>query len=292
MIRSMTGYGQGQVALEGRRLEVEIRSVNHKFSEISVKLPKALVFLEPDLKKQLQQRFPRGRLDLLVTLNGTPDYSRRLEVDIEMGRQYRSALQELKTQLKLEGEIDLAMLTNCRNLISVEEKPLESRHLTRVFFRVFGQAANGLEGMRQREGRALAVDLKRRLGRIAKSLGIIKRRAPKVVTEYRTRLNLRIKSLTEGSQLNPQRLEQEVALYAARCDISEEVTRIEAHLAQFRSMINVTRAVGRTMDFLIQELHREINTTGSKANDSEISRQVISIKSELERLREQAQNVQ
>jgi uncharacterized protein (TIGR00255 family) len=292
MIRSMTGYGQGRVTVQGHRLEMELRSVNHRFCEITLKLPKPLVFLEPEIKKRLKERFPRGRLDLQVTLNETKTSDRRLEIDLPLAKQYRHALQELKSRLKVKGDIDLALLTDFRNLITVEERPTGSKRLIPAFYRLLNQAVSRLDRMRQREGRVLARDLKSRLEQISRSVGIIKKRVPQVLTDYRERLMKRVKWLTKGTPLDSQRLEQEVALYATRCDISEEMTRIESHLSQFRTMIMARKAVGRSLDFLIQEMHREINTTGSKANDTDISRQVILIKSELERLREQIQNVE
>jgi uncharacterized protein (TIGR00255 family) len=292
MIRSMTGYGQGQATVQGRRLEMELRSVNHRFCEITLKLPKPLVFLEPEIKKRLKERFPRGRLDLLVTLNETKESARRLEIDLPLAKQYRRALQELKSRLKVKGDINLALLTDFRNLITVEERPSGSKRLIPAFYRLLEQAVNRLDHMRQREGRMLARDLASRLEQISKSVGLIKRRVPGVLTEYRERLKKRVKWLTKGTPLDSQRLEQEVALYATRCDITEEMTRIESHLSQFRAMIKSHKAVGRSLDFLTQEMHREINTTGSKANDANISRQVIFIKSELERLREQIQNIE
>lgn len=292
MIRSMTGYGQGRGTVQGCRLEVELRSVNHRFSEITLKLPKPLLFLEPEVKKRLKERFLRGRLDLLATLNETKESTRRLEIDLALAKQYRRALQELKSRLKLKGDIDLNLLTDFRNLITVEERPSGHKHLVTVFYRLLNQAGNRLDRMRQKEGRTLAGDLTRRLERIGRSVGHIKRRAPNVLTEYRRRLKKRVKWLSKGTTLDSQRLEQEVALYATRCDITEEMTRIESHLSQFKAMIMSRETVGRSLDFLIQEMHREINTTGSKANDADISRQVILIKSELERLREQIQNVE
>ena len=293
MIRSMTGYGQGHVMIDGCRLEVGLRSVNHKFCEVSAKLPKLFLPLESEVKKRLQKRFNRGRLDLQVTLNGTKEYARRLEVDLDLARQYRQALQKVKNQLNVKGEVDLALLINFRSLITVEEQPLGHKHFIRALYRVLDRAADQLDRMRQREGRALAKDLTRRLGRIRKSVEQIKRRAPKGITEYRDRLAKKIKWLTEGTPLDAQRLEQEVAFYAVRSDINEEMTRMESHLSQFKSMMmTATEAVGRSLDFLIQELHREINTAGSKAGDITISRQVVLIKSELERLREQVQNVE
>lgn len=292
MIRSMTGYGRSQASVEGSRIELELRSVNHRYCEIAVRLPKPLSSLEAPVKKRLQQRFARGRLDLQVTLNGTGEYARRLEMDLDLAQQYRRLYQVLKTRLKIKGEIDLALFTNFRNIITVTERSLGSKRLVHTFYRLLDQAARRLEQMRRREGRALARDLIRRLQRIRRSIGAIKRRVPKAVIHYQRQLQIRINRLTEGMSLDPRRLGQEVAFYATRCDVSEEVTRLESHLSQFETMVRAPAAVGRSLDFVIQEMHREVNTAGSKADDVYISRQVILIKSELEKLREQVQNVE
>jgi len=292
MIQSMTGHGRSQSKTGNNRMEVDLRSTNHKFSEISVKLPKPLSFLENQVKKRLQQRFSRGRVDLSVTLNGSEEHGRRLEMDLDLARQYRRLLLQLKSRLGVEGDVDLALLSNFRNIITVAEKPSGDKRVVQVFFKLLNEAVDRLERMRKKEGKALAADLGRRLGRIRKAVQEIQKRVPQVVVIYRQQLQSRIRQLTEGVPLDSRRLEQEVALFATRCDISEEMTRLESHLSQFGDMLRKPGAIGRSLDFLIQEMHREINTTGSKANDVAISRQVILVKSELEKIREQVQNVE
>ena len=288
----MTGYGRGYTTVEGSRLEVELRSVNHRFCEIVVRLPKPLSSLEAQVKRRLQERFARGRLDLQVTLNGRGRYARRLEMDLNLARQYRRLLQDLKTRLNIKGDINLALFTNFQNIVTVADHPLSNRRLVHAFYRLVDQAVRRLEGMRQKEGQILARDLARQLQKIKKSVGVIKHRAPKVIADYQRRLRSRITRLVDGLPLDQKRLEQEVAYHASRCDVNEEMTRIESHVFQFEAMMRTAAPVGRSLEFLIQEIQREANTTGSKANDVIISRQVILIKSELERLREQVQNVE
>jgi uncharacterized protein (TIGR00255 family) len=292
MIHSMTGFGRSQATIGENRMEVELRSINHKFCEISVKLPKPLSSLENQVKKHLQQRFARGRLDLSVTLNGSEEQDRRLQMDLDMARQYRRLLLQLKNRLSLKGDVDLALLTNFRNIITVAEKPSANKRLAQSFFRLLDLAEKRLERMRRKEGRALAGDLLRRLRRIRNAVKVIRKRAPMVVTHYQQQLRSRVRRLTEGIPLDERRMEQEVALFATRCDISEELTRLESHLSQFDGLLRKPASIGRSLDFLIQEMHREVNTSGSKANDVTISRQVILIKSELEKVREQVQNVE
>ena len=296
MIRSMTGYGRSEGSVGTNRLGVEVRSVNHKFCEITIRLPKPLLSQEARVKKRLLQRFTRGRLDVQVTLNGAGEATKRLEVDLGLAKQYRRVLKELKATLKVKGDPDLALFTNFRDIITVTEQPTGSKRLAQVFHRLLHQAMGRLDRMRRREGNALARDISRRLQRITRSIGEIKHRVPGVVADYQQRLRNRIGQLTHGMSLDASRLEQEVALHASRCDVSEELTRLESHLSQFAAMMHPPKAeseaVGRSLDFLIQEMHRETNTIGSKANDAEISQRVVLMKSELEKIREQVQNIE
>ena len=188
----MTGYGRSQATVDGTRVEVEIRSVNHKFCEISMKLPKPFSSIESQVKKRLQKRFPRGRLDLLVTLNGSGDYARRLETDLDLASQYRKLLLDLKKRLKLKGEVDLAMLTTFRNFITVTEKPIGSKRVVQVFYRLLDLAVGRLEQMRRKEGKELARDLLRRLRTVKKAASLIKRRAPHLSQNYQRQLQARV----------------------------------------------------------------------------------------------------
>lgn len=292
MIQSMTGYGRSRTSWNGNRLELELRSVNHKFCEVSVRLPKPLSAIENQVRKRLQQRFARGRLDLSVTLNGGAETAQRLEMDLELAREYRRLLDRLKTRLGLGGEIDIGLLTQFRNVITVSERPQANVGEIRTFYRMLDQAASRLEKMRRKEGRELQKDLTLRIRTIRESVRQMKAQSPKVTGTYRKQLLARVKRLAEGVRIEPGRLEQEVALFATRCDISEELTRLESHFLQFEAMMKSGNAVGRSLDFLIQEMHREVNTCGSKANDVLISQQVILIKTELEKIREQVQNVE
>jgi uncharacterized protein (TIGR00255 family) len=292
MIQSMTGYGQSQALMNGIRLEVELRSVNHKFCEISVRLPKPLSPIENLVKKRLQKRFARGRLDLSVSLNGDGEQARKLEMDLDLARQYRHLLEKLKKRLSIRGEIDLALLTHFRNFITVSERPQATRQEVRTFYRILDQASARLERMRREEGRELAKDLARRIQKIRNAVRLMKAQAPKVVSHYRKQLLGRVRRLTEGVPMDNRRLEQEVALFATKCDISEELTRLESHMAQFEAIMKKGTAIGRSLDFLIQEMHREVNTCGSKANDVFLSQQVILVKTELEKIREQVQNIE
>ncbi|MBI3609517.1 MAG: YicC family protein [Nitrospirae bacterium] len=292
MIESMTGYGRSEGSYRDMVIVAELRSTNHKYCDVAIRLPKFLLPLETSLKKLLQQRFTRGRLELTVTVNGASEQTRRLDLDLETARQYSRLLSELKAKLELPGQVDLALLTNFRDIITTSEWVEGADELTARVRRLVADAMRRLGGMRRKEGGALVRDLRRRIQTVEKALRRIEVRAPDTVRDYQARLKDRILSLTGGVQLDPGRLAQEVALFAERCDISEEITRLRSHLGQFKAMIKGNESVGRSLDFLIQEMNREINTIGSKSGDAPIAMGVVGIKTELEKLREQVQNIE
>jgi len=292
MIESMTGYGRSEGTHREYAIVAELRSTNHKYCDISVRLPKFLLPLEIPLKKLLQERFTRGRLELAVTVNGAAEQTKRMEVNLELARQYLALMKEIQSKLDLPGRPDLGMLMEFRDIISpadVEDVTGELESRVEVLVR---DAMGRLESMRKKEGQTLAKDLLRRIGMIEKALGRIEVRIPAMLREYQGRLKDRIERLTKGVKLEPARLIQEVALFAERSDVTEELTRLKSHMKQFKSMIRGSAAVGRSLDFLIQEMNREVNTIGSKAADAAVALGVVGIKSELEKLREQVQNIE
>ena len=292
MIESMTGYGRSEGSYRDLAIVAELRSTNHKFCDITVRLPKLLLPLETVLKKQLQQRFTRGRLELAVSINGANEQPKQLDVDLELARQYSRILKDLKTKLELPGQVDLALLMGFRDIITTAELAETTDALAAQVQALLKEAMDRLEVMRRKEGRALVRDLRHRLRVIEQGLRRIQTRIPAMVQGYQTRLHDRIKRLTQGVKLDPGRLAQEVALFAERSDVSEELTRLKSHLNQFKTMIQGKEAVGRSLDFLIQEMNREINTVGSKSSDASIAMEVVGIKSELEKMREQVQNIE
>lgn len=306
MMKSMTGYGRAEKMLGDLSLAAEIRSVNHRHCDIQIRLPKSLMHLEPSLKKRLQTAFSRGRIELTVMLNGAEGAGRRLELDLDLAKEYYKVLRDLQASLGLAGDIDLGLLSSFRDVVTVSERDLGGKDVGAALEVVVDSAVARLERMRLQEGRALASSLRKCLQVIEKTLFRIQRKAPLVVKAYHGKMRKRIAELTTGIHIDPARLAQEAALYASRCDITEEISRMKSHLTQFRKMFEGPPAgprhspeaeassggVGRTMDFLIQEMNREVNTVGSKADDAAISADVVAIKGELEKLREQVQNVE
>lgn len=292
MIQSMTGFGRSEGRYGDMAIVAELRSTNHKYCDIAIRLPKFLLALETPLKKLMQKYFTRGRLELAVTVNGAAAQTKRLNVDWELADEYFRMLKDLKTKLELPGLVDLSLLTGFRDMITISDGVEVTDEWVQWVQEVIKDAVNQLVMMRLKEGRALAKDLQKRTRAIEKALRHIESRVPGVVRGYQARLKERINQLTHGVKIDKNRLAQEVALYAERCDISEELTRLKSHLKQFTTLMRKNDSVGRSLDFLIQEMNREVNTIGSKANDAAIAMEVVYAKSEMERLREQVQNIE
>jgi uncharacterized protein (TIGR00255 family) len=288
----MTGFGKAEARSGNRLLGVELRSVNHRYCDVLVKLPKPLAGLEDRLKKKIRGAFARGHIELTLTLNGPGERAKRLSLDLVAARRCHRLLKELREALSLKGEIDLSLMAGFREIITLSDEAEPPETLLSASFRVMDRAIDRLDRMRRREGRALATDVRRRLIKIEKAIDRIQAREAFVVEGYRKRLLHRVAELAGGVKPDPLRISQEVALLADRSDISEERVRLTSHLGQFQRLLRSDAPAGRTMDFLLQEINREVNTVGSKANDAEIALQVVEIKGELEKIREQVQNIE
>ncbi len=292
MVRSMTGFGVGDAATATGRYAVEVRSVNHRFCEIVVRLPRDLTPLEDQVRALTQKRILRGRVEVAIIREDQGKRARTVKTDLDLATAYVSALDDLKQTLSLSGSLDLSLLSSLPDLIRIEEQKEDLDACWPPIAEGVGAALDRLVAMRESEGARLASDMFLRVERLARSLDEVEERAPRVVREYRDRLSRRVQELAGGLSVDEGRLAAEVAIFADRSDITEEITRFRSHLAQFRETLASNGAVGRTLEFIVQELAREANTTGSKANDVEITRRVIAVKGELESLREQIQNVE
>jgi uncharacterized protein (TIGR00255 family) len=294
MIRSMTGYGRAEAVLAGRKFAVEMKSVNHRYLEISLRLPGMLLPFDTEIKKKIGERFSRGRIEATVRVdsNGNAEESDRLALNLPLARNYHDLLCRLKKELQLGDEISLAMMIGLRDLFVPTESIQDPAALWEGLSGALDEAMGTLMEMREKEGESLQRDLKGRLSLIDGVLEAIDERAPQVVCEYQKRLGERIRELTGGITLDESRLLQEVAIIAEKSDITEEIVRFRSHIGQFTDLLTMGDSSGRKIDFLIQEMGREINTIGSKSGDAGISRNVIEIKSELAKLREQVQNIE
>ena len=292
MIKSMTGYGRVVALLDGRSIAVEAKSVNHRFLEISLRTPSALFPLEMEYKKKIGERFKRGRIDVSIRLEGEGADTSKVNLNLEIAHNYFDVLNRLKDEFHFQEPITLKSLTGFRDIFSPPSETQLSPDFLNEVEKTLQEALSMLGNMRQDEGLALYSDMQMRLKVITEIMETIRSRAPEVVVEYQKRLADRIKELTAGLAIDDARLAQEVAIMADRCDITEELVRMQSHISQFEALLQSEDAEGKKIDFLLQEMNREINTIGSKSNDAEITRQVIEAKSELGKVREQAQNIE
>lgn len=293
MIKSMTGYGRREEVWKHGAAAVEVRAVNHRFCEIVARLPKTWLSLEESVKRAIQRRVLRGRIEVAVSLQDQRAGLKTLSLDRSLAKQYYRAFRELKQQLGLPGSVDLSMLAGTRDIIAVtEQPPRQDRRLQRTILRLLAGALSDLEAMRRREGKALSQDIKKRLRTIAGAKVQVERLTPRVLQDSQDRMRARVEKLLGADRPDLGRLNQEFAIYAERSDVTEELVRLGSHLAQFELALRSREAVGRTLDFLLQEMGREVNTIGSKANDAHISMHVVKIKGELEKIREQVQNIE
>jgi len=292
MLKSMTGFGRGEEDTTLGKMVVESRSVNHRYSDINIKLPKRLSLFENRMKEAIRAQVSRGRIDVILRLDNLGEEKAQLTVDLELAEQYYQALHDLKKRLQLKDEITLSLLAGAKDLITTKEELGEIEPYWQEILPVLRQSLKNMDDMKRIEGESLSRDLQQRLEHIMEQLQMIKQQFPLRLKAFFARLQDRLRSLLEGMETDPLRFQQEVAFLAERSDITEEIVRAESHLVQFRSLLEGNEPVGRKMDFLLQEIHREVNTVSAKANDAEISQRVVEIKSELEKIREQVQNVE
>jgi len=292
MLKSMTGYGRAEGETTLGKVVVESRSVNHRYCDINIKLPKRLTLFENRIKEIIRSQVSRGRIDVSFRLDNLGEEKVQLSVDLDLAEQYYRALHDLKERLRLKDEITLNLLSGAKDLITAKEESGDIEPYWQEVVPVLKQSLQSMDEMKRLEGESLARDLQQRLTHITEQLQMIKQQFPFRLKAFFARLQERVRSLLEGIESDPSRFQQEIALLAERTDITEEIVRGESHLAQFRTLLEGREPVGRKMDFLLQEIHREVNTVSAKANDAEISQRVVEIKSELEKIREQVQNVE
>ena len=293
MIRSMTGYGRTEAGDAGSRFSLELRSLNNRYLDIQIKLPRRLAVLESRVKKSVQERFSRGRFDVSITRNSEHESGGGLVVDETLAARYVGILRDLKTRFGLSGDVDLSLVAGLPDLITRTYIREDPETLWRILSTGLSRALDELERMRGEEGTLLAQDIRDRLDTVERAIQAIRSQAPVTVENARKRMT-EILSRLLNEQPDPVRLAQEIAVLAERTDVTEELTRLGCHLTQFRSMLagSASEAVGRKLDFLLQEMGREVNTIASKAMDARIALDVVNVKAELEKIREQVQNIE
>ena len=290
----MTGYGRGECAQEGFKITVELSSVNRKQAEVSLTLPRELEMLEAQVRDAINRQVARGRVNARITLHAAENkLSARKHINEPLARAYATELARLAKQLKLSGEVTLDQILRAPGVFQTDEELAGTEDLWPAVEKALNQALSALLKMREREGAHLSKDLTARVTTMQTAVQKVRKQAPTTTENYRQNLLERIKSAgIESIAPGDERLLKEVVLFADRSDISEELSRLQSHFQQFEDCRKAKEPVGRTLDFLAQEMNREINTIGSKANDAVISREVVTLKAELEKFREQAQNVE
>ena len=294
MIRSMTGFGAGRGKAGEEEIAAEVRSVNGKFCDVKVRLPRELAALEPEASKQVKARLARGGIEVsLRRLAGAEHSALRPRVDLALAQAYAAIYADLAAALQLPAQKPtVPELLAAEGVLSLEERPADLDQARAALHQALDGALDELEAMRAREGKALAEDLHARAGQMRALAASIAKAVPETVSAYRERLDTRIRELLGAVPVDPARIAQEVAMFADKSDVAEELTRLASHLDQLERLVRADEPAGRRMEFLVQEMGREVNTTGSKSSSAAIASTVVELKAELERIREQVANVE
>ena len=291
-MRSMTGYGHGETDHNGTKFTVEVNSVNRKQSDIVINLPRDLISLEPQIRQTINENISRGRTNVVVSYQNGSTAPRKLALDVDLARSYHDAMRALQKELNAPGEITIGAILQAPGVMRTPEESFDSSAAWPPIERALRAALGQLVKMREREGKHLAKDLIHRLKAMRKQIKEIRSLHPDVVKKYRTTLLERIQKAGLPIAPDDERLVKEISFFADRSDVSEELTRVESHLAEFAHHLRRHEPVGRTLEFITQEIFRELNTLGAKANDAGISQRVVACKAELEKIREQIQNLE
>ena len=291
MIKSMTGYGRAMLSENSREYQVEIKSVNHRYLDISVKIPKALSYLEEAVKKEISAKVKRGKFDVCITFENNSTQGRDIKINTELAHLYIKELKELAEKEGILSNIEVTEISKLPEVLNIQNNQSDETIETELIT-VVRDATKNLIEMRKVEGSKIAQDLLVRIEEIQSKIKEISKFSTRLIEEYVVKLKERIKELLQNQEIDQARLSQEVVIYADKCSIEEEITRLDSHITQFINLLNSKEAIGKKLYFIIQEMNRETNTIGSKANSLEITNEVINIKTQLENIREQIQNIE
>lgn len=293
MIRSMTGYGKQNLNIEKREYQVEIKSVNHRYLDINTKMPKTLSYLEEPIKKEISEKIKRGKIDVFITFVNNSKEGRNIDINKELAQLYIKKLRELAEKEKISSNIEVMEIAKLPDILTIKMDE-EDEKIKQEMIQVTKQAAEKIIDMKIVEGYKISQDLLRRIDKIENKMEEISSKSTGLIEEYVVKLEKRVKEILKTDEIDKSRLAEEVVIYADKCSIEEEITRLKSHIYQFRNLIasNENEPIGKKLDFIIQEMNRETNTIGSKANNLEITNGVIDIKTELEDIREQIQNIE
>lgn len=292
MIKSMTGYGGAKEAAAEYELSIELKSVNNRFFDISVRAPRGFMFAEDAVKTAVQARISRGKVDVFISLSALSQNDAVVTVNHALASEYKKAIDDIGSALGISGEVSAYQISKFPDVLTLEKKELDKDEALESLLGVLGRALDEHEAMRLREGQKLMEDISGRLNIIEGLVSGVEARSPQTVLEYRERLYAKMQEVLGRAQLDENRILTEAAIFADRVAVDEETVRLRSHIGQMRDMLRESVPVGRKLDFIVQELNRETNTIGSKCNDNEITRIVLEMKSEVEKIREQVQNIE
>ncbi len=292
MIKSMTGYGKSILEINARKYQVEIKSLNHRYLDISIRMPKQLSYLEETIKQQISSKISRGKIDVFISWENNSIEGRTIKINTALAKAYIEELRKLAEEENLSDNIEVNDIARYPDVLIVQENQ-EDETIKNEIIEVVNKAVNNLVEMKQNEGIKIAEDLQKRLDYIQEEVNKVKEFSTGLINEYIVKLEERIKELLPNNQeIDKNRLMQEIVIYADKCSIEEEVTRLNSHIGQFKEFLKSDETVGKKLDFIIQEMNRETNTIGSKSNNLNITNGVIDMKTEIENLREQVQNIE
>lgn len=289
---SMTGYGSAKGSVEGQEITVELKSVNNRYLDCSARLPRNFLFAEDTVKQAVSAGVSRGKVDVFVSAQASQDSGTVVSVNEELARGYRDAVARIAETLGLESGINAFSLARFPDVLTVERRELDKDKAAAALSEITAKAVEEFNAMREREGERLRRDMLGKLETIEGLVSVVEERSPQTVKEYRERLEARLRDILADRSLDEQRVITEAAIFADRTAVDEETVRLRSHIAQFRTMLEEGSPIGRKMDFLVQEFNRESNTIGSKCSDASLAKVVVDLKSEIEKIREQLQNVE
>ena len=292
MIKSMTGYGRFEGIIEGRNVVFEIKSVNHRFLELQCRTPRGCGFIEETIKNLVGEYIRRGKVDVFVAIEADDNVASEVTINHSLAAGYVNALRELRDRYELADDISVSSVAKYSDIFTVRKAPENEEALCALTEKAGRQAIEAFIAMREREGEKLREDVLKRCDSIISVVEIIEKRAPQLVEEYRARLTERLNDILSDTTADPQRILTEAAIFADKTAVDEETVRLRSHIDQLRMMLSGDEAVGRKIDFIVQEMNREANTIGSKISDAELAHRVVDIKSEIEKIREQIQNIE
>lgn len=291
MIKSMTGYGKGSQSIDSREYQVEIKSVNHKYIDINIKMPRIISYLEEDIRKMVVSKIKRGKIDILISFENYSKDGNDIRINNELAKVYIQNLKTLAKEENISGNIEVTEITKFPDVLTIKSN-LDENKIKAELLQTVEHAIGQLINMRQNEGGRISEDILDKIAQIEIKKQEILKLSTGLIEEYVVKLEARIKEILKTGEIDKARLMQEVVIYADKCSVEEEITRLTSHIEQLRSLISADEPVGKKMDFIIQEMNRETNTIGSKANNLEITNRVVDIKTILEDVREQIQNIE